>query len=321
MSIAAGSTALASEQLQIHNADGTLKSGIIVPANFAASVNLPMVCEGRLTLTTALPVTTADVTGATSIYFTPYKGNRISLYDGSTIWNTRTFTELTLALGTITSGLPYDVFIYDNAGTPALRAAVAWTNGTTRATALTLQNGVLVKTGATTDRYLGTFYTTATTTTEDSALRRYLWNYYNRVVRPLSCTDTTNSWAYSVATWQAANASAVDGVGRFACVVGWAEDSISAINVASALLDNANVAMNVGIGIDSITAPSGMMGSAQASASNQKHSAVGSYSGILSAGVHYISRLEAGSGTTITTWYGDNGSTFIKSGMTGTVLA
>src|SRR3990167_7040004 len=125
------------------------------------------VCDGRLTLTSGTPVTTADVTGATSIYFAPFKGNRIGLYDGSSAWAIYTFTELTLALGTLTSGLPYDVFAYDSSGTVTLEA-LAWTNGTTRATALTTQNGVLVKTGATTRRYLGTFYTTATTTTESS---------------------------------------------------------------------------------------------------------------------------------------------------------
>ena len=142
---------------------------------------LPSVCDGRLTLTSGTPVTTADVTAATSIYFTPYIGDRIAIYDG-TRWRLYAFAELTLALGTLTAALPYDVFIYDNAGTLTLEA-LAWTNGTTRATALVRQNGVWCKTGALTRRYLGTFYTTATTTTEDSAQKRYLFNRQNRVLR------------------------------------------------------------------------------------------------------------------------------------------
>ena len=105
----------------------------------------------RLTLTSATPVTPADVTGATTIYCTPYKGNQIALYDGSSSWNTRTSAEFSLALGTLTSGKPYDVFCYDNAGTPTLEF-LAWTNDTTRATALVYQDGVLVKSGATTRR-------------------------------------------------------------------------------------------------------------------------------------------------------------------------
>lgn len=43
--------------------------------------------NGRLTLTTGVPVTIADVTGASAvtIRFTPYKGNRLPLYDGSEV--------------------------------------------------------------------------------------------------------------------------------------------------------------------------------------------------------------------------------------------
>ncbi len=40
-------------------------------------------CEGRLTLTSGSPVVSGDQTAKTTVYFTPYKGNRISLYNGS----------------------------------------------------------------------------------------------------------------------------------------------------------------------------------------------------------------------------------------------
>src|SRR5688572_30068462 len=49
--------------------------------------------KGRLTLTTATPVTSADVTGATTVYFTPYNGNEVELYDGAD-WVVKTFSEL-----------------------------------------------------------------------------------------------------------------------------------------------------------------------------------------------------------------------------------
>ena len=39
--------------------------------------------NGRLTLTSGTPVTTNDVTAATTIYYTPYKGNAIQLYNGT----------------------------------------------------------------------------------------------------------------------------------------------------------------------------------------------------------------------------------------------
>lgn len=103
--------------------------------SLAAHIN-----EGRLTATTALPVTTADVSGATSIYFTPFVGDKIALYDGA-IWNVRTFTELTLSLAAYTASKPYDIFAYDVAGVVTLESLV-WTSATARATALVRQNGV-----------------------------------------------------------------------------------------------------------------------------------------------------------------------------------
>lgn len=155
------------------------------------NAKVPHMCEGRLTLTSGTAVTVGDVTGATNVYFTPYGGNRISLYTGSA-WEIVEFAETTEALGTLTSGLNYDVFGYNNGGTLDLEK-VAWTNDTTRATALVLQDGVLVKSGATTRRFLGTFRTTSTTATEDSVTKRFLSNYYNRQTRGMKKlgSDTT----------------------------------------------------------------------------------------------------------------------------------
>lgn len=54
----------------------------------------------------------------------------------------------------------------------------------TRTTALTLQDGVLVKTGATTRRYLGTGMTGGTSgQMDDAILKRMLYNYYHRLPR------------------------------------------------------------------------------------------------------------------------------------------
>ncbi|MCX6106259.1 MAG: hypothetical protein NTY08_10560 [Proteobacteria bacterium] len=173
---------------------------------------------GRLTLTSGTPVTTSDVTGATTIYYPAYLDNRIALFDGVRSWNTFALPkdassancsagtpcyQISLALGTLTNALPYDVFIYNNAGTPALEL-LAWTSATARATNIVLQDGVYVKSGATTRRYLGTFYTSSTTTTEDSNVNRLVWNFNNRVPRKLKYAITTTNWAYSTATWRAA---------------------------------------------------------------------------------------------------------------------
>jgi hypothetical protein len=218
-------------------------------------VDATIVNDFRLTLTTSVPVTTSDVVGASTIYCTPYKGNQITLYDG-TNWNLVTSSQFSLALSGLTSGKPYDVFCYDNAGTATLEFLV-WTNDTTRATALAYQDGVLIKSGDATRRYLGTFYTTGTTTTEDSAAKRYLWNYYNRVRRTMSRLETTASWTYTTAAFRQANGSALN---QLNYVCGLAEDEVEATVQASATSSAGSAYMQVGIGVDSTTTGSGLSG-------------------------------------------------------------
>src|SRR5437899_2723242 len=181
-----------------------------------AGTALKHICDGRMTLTTATGVTTADVTAATTVYFTPYKGNRIALYDGSN-WNLYTFSEISLALGSDAANTNYDLFAYNSSGTVTLER-LAWTNDTTRATALALQDGIYVKSGTTTRRYLGTYRTAGSAgQTEESAAKRFVWNYYNRVQRALVVRDATATWTYTTATYRQANASSANQV---AVVVG-----------------------------------------------------------------------------------------------------
>lgn len=159
-------------------------------------------CNGRLTLTTGLPVTTSDVTAATTVYFTPFRGNRISLYSGSN-WQLLSFSEISVAVPAIATR-PFDIFAYNNGGTVALEAT-SWTDDSTRATALTTQDGVYVKTGATTRRYLGTGRSVASGQTEDSVVRRFLWNYYNRASRLLQVFGSGADYSYGTSSWRAQN--------------------------------------------------------------------------------------------------------------------
>lgn len=257
----------------------------------------------RLTLSSGTAVTLTDVTGATTIYCSPYKGKKIGLYDGS-VWNIRESAEFSLALGTLTSALPYDVFCYDNSGTPTLEF-LAWTNDTTRATALAYQDGVLVKSGAATRRYLGTFYTTSTTTTEDSSINRYLWNYYNRCERKLQKVDATASWNYTTATNREANG----GNNRVNIIVGREEDIVSVDLTAYASNTSAGVALVIGIGLDSTTTrsadcPGETITTISAGVGIQLSTF---YRGFVGTGKHSLVRLEYSVATGTTTWYGDRG--------------
>jgi hypothetical protein len=286
-----------------------------VLANAPSGAVDPGVCEGRLTLSAGVPVTTADVTGATSIKWTPYKGANIALYSGSA-WVLRAFVETSLALGTLTAALPYDVFAYDNAGTLALEL-LAWTNATTRATALVLQDGVYCKTGALTRRYLGTFYTTATTTTEDSFAKRYVWNYYNRVPRVMKVLEPTSSWAYTSSFRQARGSTA----NQLDCVIGVAEVEVCAEVWARAVSDQliGLVPVAVAIGEDSTSTPS-----PNCLFDNPVNLGVGAYLCLgarlrvyPSVGRHSFVWLEVSAAIGTTTWFGVN--TFNQTGIVGSV--
>lgn len=271
------------------------------------------ICDFRLTLSTGVPYTTSDVTGATTLYCAPVKtGNRIALFDG-TIWNVRASAEFSLALGTLISGKPYDVFCYDNAGVPTLELLV-WTNDTTRATSLFTQNGVLSKSGDATRRYMGTLYTTSTTTTEDSEVNRYLFSYYHRVRKSLRKTDSTASWTYTTAGWRQANAAAANQVN---VMIGVAEMSVNvSVLGAAAHTSVTGAAAYVGIGVDSTSANSALVSPIPIHAAGAASGGWANYRGAPAEGRHYFAWLEYAIGTT-TTFYGTSGAT--ASGISGEV--
>ncbi len=267
-------------------------------------VSVPETCEGRLTLQSGVPFSSSDQTSKSTLYFTTNQGSTIGLYDGSA-WSLVRFTEMSLALSGLTSGANYDVFVYNNAGTPALELSTVWTDDTTRADALALQNGVYVKSGATTRRYVGTIRTTGTTTTEDSHSKRFVWNYYNRALRYQYVNETTNSWTYATDAWRAANASSSN---RVEFVIGINEALV--VGEVMALVLGSTTSINyiaTGIGVDSSTANSAKVfgSSADSGATLQVWATYEGYPGI---GYHYLQWVERGN-TSSVTFYGTNGDT------------
>lgn len=271
---------------------------------------------GRLTLTSGLPVTITDVTAATTVYYTPAGScNTIDLYNG-TNWAQYAFAEVSIAVPATTATM-YDVFAYDNSGVVALELT-AWTNDTTRATALVLQNGVYSKTGALTRRYLGSFRTGAVSgQTIDSFAQRYLWNYYNRVSRPMRVLEATDSWTYSASSFQQANASAAN---QLDVVVGVSEDAIDVTLSAMGTNNNAGIGFSVAIGLDSTTAAAtgATMDLARNPGAGDTVLLKSSLRIIPAVGRHIFTWLERSAATPTTTWFGDNGQpTVQQSGIFG----
>src|SRR5687767_357259 len=67
--------------------------------------------DGRLTTETGVPISSSDRTAQSTIYYTPFDGNQIALYNGAA-WALSTFTERSLALSGLTTDKNYDVFLY-----------------------------------------------------------------------------------------------------------------------------------------------------------------------------------------------------------------
>jgi hypothetical protein len=265
----------------------------------------PNICNGRLSLESGVPISTTDQTGKTTIYWVPYRGNRMSIYNGSSAWVTLSSAQISVALGTLTSGKNYDVFAYNNSGTLALEIGPAWTNDTTRATALTTQDGVYVKSGDTTRRYLGTFRTTSTTTTEDSGGgstsqvggKRFLWNYYNRVARRMSVFDTTAQWSYTTTTIRQANGAAGN---KVEFVQGVSEDVVSGTLSATVEMETTTSPPSIGIGLDTTTAYSSNLRVTTYNSTSTYITMPVSipFSLIIAEGYHYLAWLEKGASAT-----------------------
>lgn len=206
------------------NLTGWLFANNSTVAGYAA--NVPM--SGRLTLTTGVPVTTSDVTGSSSVFFTPYNGNLVTIWNG-TMWVPYVFSQIGRTLTGLTSGKNYDVYGYVNSGSFTLDY-VAWTNDTDRAISIEWLHGIQTNasqiTGVISGNVvsanqailLGTIRTTSTTTTEDSVTKRFVSNALNPVPKLLARSDYVNSHTYSSTTirgWNNGSGATLEWVSTF----------------------------------------------------------------------------------------------------------
>lgn len=265
---------------------------------------------GRLTLESGASFSVSDQTAKTTIYYTPHAHNRIALWNGNA-WVRRTFGEVSLALGTLTADKNYDVFGYDNAGTFALELSAAWTNDSTRADALTTQDGVSVKSGATTRRLLGTIRTVTTTTVEDSAAKRFVANQDNLMPRSLRLSITTDSWTYNGASWRSSNNSTANRVQ-------WLNSRPAGVQVHGWVMVGGGNEGATGMGIDSTTAPSGLIAACALAGTDSQFATPAAYAGEVAAGFHYAQLLEYTRSGSVT-FFGDGNVATFGSGIQGTV--
>ena len=99
--------------------------------------------QGRLTLLTVTPVMASNQTGKTTIYYTPYTGNQMPIYNG-TSFASASFAELSnittnsstgnAGPAAVAANSNYDLFVWLNGTTATLTRGPAWTSDTARGT-------------------------------------------------------------------------------------------------------------------------------------------------------------------------------------------
>jgi hypothetical protein len=278
----------------------------------------PVPPQGRLTLQTAVPVMTTTQSAKTTIFYTPYIGGMVPIYDGTNMVMT-TFAELSVATtdttkspAAIGASKVNDWFVWNDSGTIRIGHGPDWTSDTARSagTALVMVNGILLNNAAITNGpavQRGTY--AGTTRSNGSSQLDYIfgatgtaaflgvWNCYNRVLVQTTCAQSATTWSYSSATIRASNNTAIE---RISFVSGLAEDGV--MTAHSRRIDPAGTGYALlGIALDATNAQNKYILLALA------NSTVGlnlAYPPQL--GFHYIQATEAGDGTTSSTFYGDN---------------
>lgn len=269
---------------------------------------------------TSEPIAGSDTTSATSIFFCPYTSARISLWDG-THWVERQvgngISAISLALSALTNNTNYDVYAAWSAPSVILEL-VPWTNDITRSVALTAQDGVFVKTGDFTRRYVGTIRTIATNATADSPAQRFVWNHYHRQPLHGAWVNPANSWSIApvaFAGWRPVNNNTNPPQVEF--VVGLNVHARAQARYFFTATTNGWVAGN-GIGVNSTGTNAAQIFGALTSVANATSDAVAVYEGTLLPGHWTFTQLEqaTGAGGATVTYFGNAGNaTFMSTGL------
>jgi len=281
--------------------------------------------QGYLTPTSGTPIILSDSVAATAIYYTPFTGNLVPVWNGARFIPDE-FTELTLTLASqhTASGI-FDVFVFSNDGVLTLVTGPAWSTPTAGSgargtgagtTQLTRLNGFWVNAVAMTGRngsttysiganeatYLGSLFIDGsngqvTCHRAWGASRKWgIWNAYNRQPLYLKAGDSTASWNYNTATIRPSRDQTTNSLTVFQGLPEEPYDLRFEQN-ADVKVDN-NVAVIVnGIGWNSTTAISGRTGRLSCDPGTGENIVVGAslpahYAQLPSLGINVVTALE-----------------------------
>jgi hypothetical protein len=135
---------------------------------------------------------------------------------------------------------------------------------------------------------------------------------FNKLPKPLACTDTTSSWTYGSTTVRPSNGNTTNGIGRAAFIC--TDFNPYYVSVFGLSSSSSGYATQNGLGVNSTTAYTVSSSVFQETTSAGNSGMSVSYSGNPSVGINYLQRLESTSGSTGTF----NGSP--QCGLYGTIL-
>lgn len=279
--------------------------------------------QGRLTLQTGNAVMTSTQSAKTTIYYTPYVGNMVPLYDGTNMVPT-VVAEISVATtdtaknpAAIGASKVNDWFVWNDAGTIRLSHGPDWTNDTTRSagTALTLVNGIYLNNASITNgpaasrgTYVGTTRSNGSSQLDHiiggaasggTAAFLGVRNYYNRVLTAVNVVDSGATYTYTSTTIRQARASA----GNQITFISFGDDAIDVAYVTeNSLINAANGFANAGIGLDTTSAYSSPRSLVYnpVSTANMVLGGAAVYRGVpnsIGIGAHFVSGNEASDGT------------------------
>ncbi len=264
--------------------DATLGAGLAFSGS-ALVISQTLAPQGRLTPTSATPIIATDASAQSTVYYTPYAGNLIPIYDGSNFVLTA-FSELSMVMSgaNFAANGIYDLYIASDSGTLRLGIGPVW--GTLTAgsgargtgagtTELQRVSGLWTNKNSMTVRYAsGSTFTAAAnqatyvgsivmdgTNSQVSCHVSYgqsrkcgIWNAYNRKKILLSAGDSTASWTYDTQTLRQSRATAGNTLQIF---TGLPEEFVIAEFNQKVGVSTTSENPQIGIGLNSTTAISG----------------------------------------------------------------
>jgi hypothetical protein len=273
------------------NAEFHLVNPAAVSSSVASSSITPP--QGYLNLvgqTSGDVIQVGDVIGASTIFYSPFTGNQIPIWNGSSFVIV-TFSELTATITSSgsTASTIQDECVFSNNGVPTLVTGPSWTTvtpgagsrGTGAGSAQIIRlNGIWVNANSITGynglssftiaanecTYVGSILVD-TTAGQVSAFRSIgqarkwgIWNAYNRQRIVVQLSDPTASWTDGGVTWHQTHGVATNNLMTF---TGLPEEEVMTsyeqfVNVGFS--STATLAAAISIGINEVTSPSGTIG-------------------------------------------------------------